>query len=266
MPRHVDELPPVLPSTATAPGSVDLWCFFYESVGEAELLDAYDAMMTPAERVRHRRFVFEKDRRLFLATRALVRTALGHYAAVRPDAWRFAEADHGKPFLVGPPSLPPIHFNLSNTQGLVVCAVSLWHEGLGVDAEFMGRTGETVSIANHFFSALETEALLALPEQRQDERFFSYWTLKESYIKARGLGLALPLDQFSFLLDAGDGIRIRFDPRLSDEPSRWRFELLRASANHLIAVGVDTGGLPLSLRAVRYIPLRGIVPFERGTP
>ena len=251
LPVSVDE------TLAGAPGIVDVWCYFYEGIEDPALLASHDALMTRAERARHGRFVFEKDRRLFLATRALVRTVLAAYAPVEPAAWRFAEGAHGKPYIESPSVAPRIHFNLTNTRGLVACAVSVAHEQLGVDAELLERSGETVSIADSFFSDLEVRALRALPEADQRRRFFSYWTLKESYIKARGLGLALPLDQFSFHLGDGDEIGITFDPRLADEPSRWRFALIDASPAHLLAVGVDTAGAPLSLRMTSVVPLRG---------
>lgn len=243
------------------PGRVDLWCFFYQGVLDSALIDSYLALITPEERARHDRFHFERDRRLFLATRALVRTVLSHYAGVAPASWCFAEGARGKPYIESPAVLPTLHFNLSNTPGLVVCVVSTSHQTLGVDAEYLDRPGETVGIAERYFSPREARALLAQPPAKQRERFFSYWTLKESYIKARGLGLALPLEQFSFLLDSGPDIGIAFDPKLRDDPSRWRFELLRASPQHLIAVGVDSGGAPLSLRVVNFVPLSGVVPM-----
>lgn len=289
MVRSIEDLPAVSIAQALAarPGTVDLWCFFYDELweqagegtgagagaetAEPELAASYFSLMTPEERARHDRFYFARDRRLFLATRALVRTVLSSYAPVAPAQWRFADGERGKPYVVSPPDAAAIHFNLSNTPGLVVCAVSLAHAALGVDAEFVHRIGETLSIADHYFSPTEVRALRALPPSRQRERFFSYWTLKESYIKARGLGLAIPLEQFSFLLpeaeaargpEAGSGIGVVFDPRLGDDERRWRFALLRGGPDHLIAVGVDTGGAPLSLRAARCIPLRGVVDWD----
>ncbi len=272
----IEELPAVTltETRAQGPGVVDLWCFFYEGLDDRALLDAYSALMTQEERARHDRFYFARDRLLFLATRALVRTVLSNYAPLAPGAWRFAEGERGKPYIANDLPSAAIHFNLTNTPGLVVCAVSLVHPALGVDAEYLHRVGETLSIAEHHFSPSEVRALRALPPNRQRERFFSYWTLKESYIKARGLGLAIPLEQFSFFLEEGQGerereshiggpsVRIEFDPRLGDDPSRWRFALLRGGANHLIAVGADTGGAALQVRAVRYLPLRGIVPWH----
>jgi 4'-phosphopantetheinyl transferase len=245
---------------------VDLWCFFYEDLADPKLWDSYAALMTPEERARHGRYLFEKDRRLFLATRALVRSVLSRYADVAPSDWRFAEGERGKPYIASPLCTPALHFNLSNTFGLVVCAVSLAHRELGVDAEFLERPGQTVAIADHYFATIETAALRALPGEDQRERFFCYWTLKESYIKARGLGLALPLGQFAFLLDQGPEIGIVFDPRLLDSPARWRFALLRAGARHLVAVGAATDGVPLSLRAIGVIPLRGPVALPGGAP
>jgi 4'-phosphopantetheinyl transferase len=193
---------------------------------------------------------------LFLATRALVRTVLSSYAAVAPADWRFTTGEHGKPRVADPAVGPPIHFNLANTPGLVVCAVSLVHELIGVDVERIDREVEIAGLVERYFSPAEVRALLALPASERSRRFFAYWTLKESYIKARGLGLALPLDRFSFLVD-DNAISVVFDARVADDATRWRFELLEAPPRHIIAVGVDTGGAALSLRAAHVMPLRG---------
>src|SRR6185295_18612851 len=120
------------------------------------------------------------------------RTTLSHYAAVDPTAWQFARNRRGRPEISGPLGVAPLRFNLSNTAGLIACLVTLGVD-VGVDVEDTHRRGETVRIANRFFSASEVAALEALPPERQRQRFFEYWTLKESYIKARGMGLAIPL-------------------------------------------------------------------------
>lgn len=218
--------------------------------------------MTADERRQHGRFHLEDDRLMFLATRALVRTVLSAYVDVPPSEWRFATGMRGKPYIAEPSGLPPLHFNLTNTRGLVVCAVSSSYPRLGIDVEWLERAGETVSAADQYFSSDEIRALRALPAELQRERFFQYWTLKESYIKARGLGLALPLEQFSFLLDQAPPIRIVFHGSLIDDPGRWRFALFTASACHMLAVGADTAGAPLELAASNYVPLRGALPFD----
>jgi 4'-phosphopantetheinyl transferase len=263
LPRPIAELPPVALTETLSGGAgiVDLWFFFYQQITDPELLAAYAALMTPEEKARHDRYLFERDRNLYLATRALCRSVLSRYAAVDPAHWRFAEGERGKPYIESPKVAPALHFNLTNTLGLVACAVSTVYPQLGIDAENLLRPGETVNIADHYFSPGELRGLRAQPVAAQRERFFCYWTLKESYIKARGHGLALPLAQFCFLLDDGPEIGVTFDPRLFDHAPRWRFALLRGSPSHMVAVGADTGGAALSLRACNYVPLRGPIPF-----
>ena len=78
---------------------------------------------------------------------------------------------------------------------------------------FLARPVST-AIANRFFSPTEAAALSGVPEHRRQERFFEYWTFKESYIKARGMGLSIPLDRFSFHYSDERAVRIAIDPVL----------------------------------------------------
>ncbi len=122
-----------------APGIVDLWYFFYEPfAGDASLFAEYAALLSPDERERHGRYHFQRDRRQFLATRALVRSVLSNYSAATPSDWRFAFGERGKPRIAAPEVAVRPHFNLANTAGLVVCAVSLVHDVVGVDVERPG--------------------------------------------------------------------------------------------------------------------------------
>ena len=77
-------------------------------------------------------------------------------------------------------------------------------------------------------------------------------------MKARGVGLALPLDRFTFTID-GDRVSVAFDPRAGDDESRWRFTLIDAAPSHLIAIGADTGGAAMSVRAWPVVPT-GLLP------
>jgi 4'-phosphopantetheinyl transferase len=176
---------------------------------EADLLARYGELLIPDERARQRRYLFEHSRRQHLLTRVMVRSVLSRYAAVDPRAWRFGANPHGRPFIAAPALAAPLAFNLAHTDGLIVCLVARSAEA-GVDVEYTLRRSAFAQIAQRFFSDGEAAALRALPEDAQRERFFAYWTLKEAYIKARGLGLALPLGAFAFALD-GDDISIAFD-------------------------------------------------------
>ena len=245
---------PDLSSPPLDDSQVHVWLTEPGLVTDSATLEGYEALMTPEERTKQRRFHFERDRHDCLVTRALVRTTLSRYAAVGPAAWRFEQNRYGRPHLAPGQTHRDLRFNLSHTRGLIACAVTIGHE-IGVDVESLSRPGETVEIADRYFSAREIRSLRALPQERQRERFFAYWTLKESYIKARGMGLALPLDQFSFLLDGGAPIGIEFDPRLGDDSRDWQFDLRRPGEEHMLAIGVRRGpGADLAIRVMRTVP------------
>jgi 4'-phosphopantetheinyl transferase len=209
---------------------VHLW---WATVDDLDV-EAASSFITDEERARHLRFHFERSRLEFLATRALERTTLSHYAPIHPADWRFAANPHGRPEIVGP-SRPHLHYNLANSHGLVACAVASANLEVGVDVESAARS-ESVGVADRYFAASEVAALRALPPEAQPRRFLDYWTLKESYIKARGLGLAIPLGHFAFSLEAP--IRIAFEPMLPDDPAWWQFWQVEPTSGYLAAVAV----------------------------
>ena len=193
------------------------------------------ALLTPEDQERWQRYKFEKNQRESLATRALVRIALSHQRReVAPQSWRFKENEYGKPFLDPDCGL---HFNLSNSVGLVVCLIA---EGaqVGVDVEAHARAPQIMNVIERVFSSAERAQLAALEEAAKLDRALSLWTLKEAYIKARGMGLALPLEKISFLSDGAEGIRLEIDPDVDSNPSRWRFCSFD-HAGHRVAVVVE---------------------------
>lgn len=218
--------------------AVSLFWLEPPAVAAAALARA-EAWLTDEERARHRAFVFEKNRREYLATRALVRTALSHVRPAAPESWRFSRSEFGKPE-VSPAC--GLRFNLSNHPSLVVCAVRESELSLGVDVEPLARGREVLEIASTVFSEPELAALAALPAAAQPERAVSLWTLKESYIKAHGMGLSLPLKDFSFRF-AGQRIEISFSKALPDRAERWAFATFdRAGHRIALAMEIAPGG------------------------
>lgn len=192
------------------------------------------------ERERYDRIIPPAKRHEFLVTRVLCRHVLAQALDVPADSLAFEIGPYGKPELRA--EMRPLRFNLSNTNGLVACAVTRGDFELGLDIEVMERNTDTVGVADRFFSAAEVQALRKLPAHAQKRRFFELWTLKEAYIKARGLGLAIPLGSFSFALDdTGGPPRIGFDETLVDEPDAWWFEQGFPSAKHALAIAAKIG-------------------------
>lgn len=191
-------------------------------------------MLSPQERMICGRFVFEKDRHQYLLAHSLLRKALSQYAPVRATDWRFIVEEHGKP-QIALPLAESLYFNLSHTQGLVACVVARQPQ-IGVDAEHLGRSDSLLEIARHFFAPAEIAYMEQHPPFEQREIFLNIWTLKEAYIKARGLGLSLPLQEFAFELKRGQPPAITFSAAMDDSPECWRFETLRLTPQHIIAV------------------------------
>jgi len=223
--------------TRLAEGEAHLFYVFPGQVGDADLLRAYRDLLAPEEAQRHQWFAFPRERHQYLVTRALVRTTLSRYADVRPEAWQFRTLSGGRPEIVRNAGVPPLRFNVSHAHGLIALAVILERD-IGVDVENTDRRGGTLEVARRFFSAAEAEALGRLPPEEQRARFFDLWTLKEAYIKARGMGLSIPLDRFSFHLEPAKTLRISFDRSLDDDPAAWQFEQYAPTASHRIAVAI----------------------------
>jgi 4'-phosphopantetheinyl transferase len=214
---------------------IHLWCARPEELLDEAARHAAVGLLSADELRRLRRFRVEKPRRRFLAGRAMLRRVLSGYDTRPPAAWAFEIARHGRPAIAGGNPLN-LQFNLSKSSDLVVCAVTR-EVIIGVDVENVRRRAP-LDVAETFFAPAEVAALRALPLEQQPGRFFEYWTLKESYIKARGLGLTIPLDQFAFRIQAGRSPRIEIDPRQQDDPAAWQFVHVRPTEEHLVALCV----------------------------
>ena len=108
---------------------------------------------------------------------------------------------NGKPFLKG---VKDVHFNLSHSGDIVMCAVSDGEVGCDIENVRNGR----VEVAERFFTVAERE-FIELGDK--NERFFRLWTLKESFIKANGAGLSLPMNSFSVLPGANGSFMLDFE-------------------------------------------------------
>lgn len=248
-------------------GQTDVWACFYHEIRDEALLDRYRAMLTAAERQKELRFRFPGDQRCYVVTRALLRTVLSRYAPLDPSQWLFALNAYGKPEIANPEILEPdrasprISFNLSHTDGLIVLAVSAG-TALGIDTENIRTREAPLGIADGFFASDEVAALRQVPVSEQPERFFSYWTLKEAYIKARGMGLSIALDKFSFHFAADHGVSISFRPPLNDDPSKWRFRQFSASPVHLTALCTERDAQSAPAGQCAHIDIRKVVPLQ----
>jgi len=219
--------------------ALQLWLAYPDDLLAEGVAQACELLLSEDERARWQGFRFDRLRREYLTTRALARTSLSHNHPIAPETWRFTLNAHGKP------SAEPgygLNFNLSNSRDLVVCLIARGAE-VGVDVEPFKRAKEIAEVAPRVFSPLELAQLETLPDSERLDRGLSLWTLKEAYIKARGMGLSLPLNKVSCVFGETEGIRLELDWCLSDESGRWRFCLLD-HAGHRIALMVEKAADP----------------------
>ena len=234
---------------------IELWCTYISDIGDAGLWPRYEALLSCAERTKQARFRFAKDRRRYLVTRVLARTVLSRYQAVRPEEWVFSEGPRGRPEIAAPLLEPRLEFNIAHSADLVMLGVTSGR-ALGVDAESLTMRDVDIAGLDRYFAAEESAALLALPARARRRRFFELWTLKESYIKARGMGLAIALDAFRFELAGDRGLTFHVRPELADSPQRWRLWQLAPRPDYLAAVCAARGA-----EAAPRIIVREIVPL-----
>lgn len=250
---------------------VHLYFSWPEQISDPALLSRYESLLSTDERARMSRFHFARNRHQYLITRALIRTSLSAYYPLEPAAWRFSQNRYGKPEISHPDASLAIRFNLSHTHGLTVCAIAR-HYDIGVDVEDSQRpTQAGVRSLGSYFSAQEIESLAKVPEDQQRQRFFDYWTLKESYIKARGLGMAIPLDKFSFLFEANQLKGFSVHPDLQDNADSWQFWRMAIADQHgtdqngadryRIALAINSPSSDHAVTAFHSVPLQSNVPF-----
>ncbi len=222
--------------------------------------DTDEEIPDAAERQRALSFKFKKDRDLYVAAHVFLRQVLSRYAPVATKEWQFVSNAYGKPAIANP-GYGWLQFNLSHTQGRVACAVAR-NRPVGVDVEQHKYLSDLPLLCRDAFSPMEAEDVLsAWPPDEQEQRFFSYWTLKEAYIKARGMGLSLPLQQFSFVQGANQDWRLHYAPSFQDDGIIWQFNTSRLGENHYLAYCVQAGGVSGRPLVVRIIELNSSCNF-----
>jgi 4'-phosphopantetheinyl transferase len=197
---------------------VHLWRADLDAIRSQEA--RWRELLSPDESKRADRFHFDRDRQRFSAARAVLREILAAYLDGDSKSLNFCYSKKEKPSLGQPHAASRIRFNISHSGGIALLAFSRGRE-VGVDVEQIKRDIEVEAIGRRFFSAHEQGQLFALPAEQQVEAFFRCWTRKESYIKATGDGLSLPLSQFDVSLAVGEKDALGATRPDAGEAEKW---------------------------------------------
>jgi 4'-phosphopantetheinyl transferase len=211
---------------------VDIWRIILDlSIDPAGSLES---VLSRDEIQRAAKFHFPRDRNRFILAHRTLREILAQYLDCDPKQLVFSTNKYGKPSLTD----SSFQFNLSHSGSLALLAVSPLHT-VGIDVEQARPEVEIESLGRRFFSQSEHSELMALPREQRVAAFYRFWTLKEAYIKAHGLGLSLPLDSFDVSLISTKSGFLKATRPVPDEASRWTLSSLDVHPGYSGAVAVE---------------------------
>ena len=239
--------------------TVHLYTVEFSDCLTASLLHKYEKLLSPSEIERQQKLILDKVRIRDLISRAFVRSVLSCHAPIHPSDWQFRTNNYGKPAIdTTHGEAARIEFNLSHTTEAAVMAVCI-DRLVGIDIESAYVNLELCE-STRIFSPSELCALSTLQPDERRQHFLEYWTLKESYLKARGTGLSTPLHQIAFDLVVPGLISAKMAPVLNDRPDRWMFRMFETPNGTVIALCVERTGVRMETVHQRVIPLRGVWP------
>ncbi len=222
------------------PDEIHVWLAEPDALAWRGELAGCAALLSDAERDRAERFVHERDQRGYVAAHALTRAALSWCVPhVRPEVWQFTPGRYGRPEIAAPRLPRRLRVNLSHTDGLVGCVVTVGTD-CGVDLEPVDRRLNLRRLARKVLAPTELVHVEATDGPEQRELFARYWTLKEAYVKARGLGMSVPLDRCAFTL--WPTIRANVPDNPSGAAGCWRFDQWWPTHRHVAALAVRSAG------------------------
>ena len=205
--------------------------------------------LQPDERARFDRFRHLDGRASFLIGRGLARQVLSDATGIPPADWRFREGLNGRPEIASPDTT--LRFNLAHSGGVVACVIGNGVD-VGVDVEHLDRPAFLHDVAKRCCSEEELADINNEPEEGRQRRFLVYWTLKEAYLKALGLGISVHLPDVSFSLASGEP-QLHLRGSLADDQRPWIFGLAQPTERHIMAAASSyRQEQPMELRFHRF--------------
>ena len=160
----------------------------YCNVENLNLTKAYP-LVSPDRQKKIDFYRFEKDKKLSAGAYLLLKKMLSDENITNP---LFKVGKYGKAYISNKDN---IHFNLSHSGKMVLCAIS--DKEVGADIEY-NDSAIDLNIAKNYFYNSEYDNIMNA--KNPSDEFFRYWVLKESYMKYTGLGMNLKLNSFEIII------------------------------------------------------------------
>ena len=219
--------------------SVHLWSA--KAVKNIARLNELSKILSDDEVLRASKYVFEKDKAVYITAKFLLRSCLGRYLDVSPEEIAFEYSEFGKPSYQ---KNIEIDFNVSHSGNRIIIGFAK-NQAIGVDIEKIKQDFDPFDLAKNFFSAEEIKALSKTKDSEMFQSFYRCWTRKESFIKAVGEGLSYPLDSFAVTIDNDENAKFLKIDDSRDAKRDWCLHSFVPATGYIAALTTD--GKPKSI-------------------
>ncbi|MDA3892627.1 MAG: 4'-phosphopantetheinyl transferase superfamily protein [Salinivirgaceae bacterium] len=192
----------------------------------------YTGALSEAELSKVHFFESKHARNSYVASQGALRQLLSGYLGISPKLVNIGRQKKGKPYSL---DYEGLYFNLSNSGNLAVIAFSRDSE-LGIDIEQMRHLPDLDEMIHTNFTSSEIKFINTKPEERL-RRFFRFWTVKESYLKAIGEGMRLAPENIEFSMD-NESIRLLSVKGVSEQED-WHFKEFSILADYVGTLTYD---------------------------
>lgn len=222
-----DEINPVLPKNTAV-----LWLVYLEDF--YPYLTFLRGLLNSVERKKADRFHFEIHQKRYAVSQSLLRFLLSHYLSLPANQIQFSTNAYGKPFVAN----EKIHFNISHSNEFAIYAFSSDTE-VGIDIEYWRERKYFDGIIDSNFSKQEQAIYHSLDESLKIASFYQGWTCNEAYIKAIGMGLSYPLQDFSVEMDPRNPANLLETKPRVDAKTQWHLQMLPCPVNYSAALALE---------------------------
>ena len=214
---------------------IQVWYVTPQTFSDVATQHKLRSWLSESELTAHKAFRFEHDQQTYLVAHAFLRATLACYTGVNPANLQFQTNPFNKPYIAAPLEALGLHFNLSHTAGIVALALTKLGP-VGIDAESTPPAKNVSDIAIDILTSSEYANLMQHNSADRLSRLMKYWTLKEAFVKATGIGLTYGLQTFEFDLDAQPQPLIRFLSPTDTHASDWKFQQIVLPSGHILAI------------------------------
>lgn len=170
---------------------IHIWIIRWKEI--IDFLSENFNIMSKYEKEQVARFQFYEDQMRCAAGKIVTRLLLAQYLEVQNKKIIICRERFGKPYHCKIDKKKSIHFNISHSGDIVLIGFSYFPK-IGVDIERIALFSEYRDVARNLYAK---EEILAIEEHMTQDVFYQYWTAKEAFLKATGIGLLKGMDFFS---------------------------------------------------------------------